>query len=155
MNDGRGWRREPTRHALAARGIRTAWRFEQALREMPLPQGEYPMYRQAVDPPNPNFYRVKNVLPYQARSWMGLAFEPDDQYNWAPTQKELIDLAEKYDGTLSGFVIMPQSGRKDARIEFDGVVLKVNRDEARKLNGDLKPSEFYFIKGEGWRFWWD
>lgn len=79
----------------------------------------------------------------------------DESQNYSPTEQEMLDIATKYNGTLEGYAIPPESGRADARVMIDGFTLPVSDATAKSLQKQYKPDEFdKTVKGE-WRFWWD
>jgi hypothetical protein len=105
---------------------------------------------------NNNYFHIKNVPPSVAKTWATgkLKVKLNERQNESPTMKEMIAIAEKYGGTLFGYVIPIESGREDARITFDGLILPVNSVIAQMLNKKYKPNEFD-KQSDGYRFWWD
>lgn len=109
---------------------------------------------------NPNriygFWYVENVPPSVAEKlFKGKPrLDPMGTQNYSPTMRRMVSLAEQYNGTLSGYVIPLESGRSDARITFDGFVLKGSDEQMKNLKRTLRPDEFDKING-GYRFWWD
>jgi hypothetical protein len=80
---------------------------------------------------------------------------PQGRQNRSPTMKKLIETCIKYQGNLSGYFIPVESGRDDARIQFDGIRLKLTSEDAKRLKRNLKPNSFRDL-GEGvYSFWWD
>jgi len=103
------------------------------------------------------YYRVENVPPKLARTLMtgNPNIDPKETQNESPTMAKMIDYAEKFKGTLEGYVIPPESGRPDARITFDGIILSKMPKDRRTLNILLGADEkMKWGKGKR-RFWWD
>ena len=80
---------------------------------------------------------------------------PEGRQNDSPTMREMVDIALKYAGTLEGYIITVESGRPDARINFDGFTIKLSKNEALELAKRLKPRNFDEFNEETFRFWWD
>jgi hypothetical protein len=81
--------------------------------------------------------------------------DPKDRQNYSPTMEKMVEIADRYDGTLEGYVITVESGRDDARITFDGFTITADESKARALAKELKPDEFVKVGRKKWRFWWD
>ena len=80
---------------------------------------------------------------------------PKDRQNSSPTMKKLVETATEYNGTLNGYCIPVESGRDDARITFDAVVLKIDKQTMLKLKRSLKPNNTSLLADGSYRFWWD
>ena len=81
--------------------------------------------------------------------------DPEDGQNDSPTEREMVDIVQKYDGTLKGYVITVESGREDARIRFDGFTIKIPKKDALEMKEKLKPNDFEELAEDTFRFWWD
>ena len=106
-----------------------------------------------------NFYNAEKVPPQVAEKLMtGYPnVNPEERHNDSPKMKDMVMLAKKYRGSLEGYVVPVESGRPDARITFDGIVLPVSMSTARKLADTFalsKPDEIDKVEG-GIRIWWD
>jgi hypothetical protein len=104
-----------------------------------------------------NYFDIQGVPPSVAKSLMtgDPNVDPNDTQNNSPTMAEMVELAEKYNGTLFGYVIPVESGRDDARITFDGVVLPVEEVVGLRLGRDLGADEADLTKDGQFRLWWD
>jgi len=79
---------------------------------------------------------------------------PEDRQNYSPTMKRMIEIVEKYGGTLDGYIVHVESGRWDARITFDAFTIRCSYKVAFELVNRLKPDDARKMK-EGFYFWWD
>jgi hypothetical protein len=157
-----GWRKEPARHALASRGISTKGKSQkhaQFLKKLDTNPFDAFWKKRTVDRYNirDKTFQFTNVTPEMAGLWMSTFpkyLDPEDVQNMSPTMKELVDLARGHGGTLGGYAIPPESGRSDARITFDEMVLPLDELQARRIQDVIRADEFEKVKG-GWRFWWD
>lgn len=106
---------------------------------------------------NDNFFYVHEVPVSKAKEMLGRPYgvNPTETQNNSPIMKDMIGLAEHHNGTLFGYVIPKESGRQDARITFDGVMLKIDDSTAQKLRDKFHPDEFSREDDGRYRFWWD
>ena len=108
-----------------------------------------------------NFYHIEAVPVKEAEKVVGMKFgaQPNDTQNMSPKVSDMIKTVKSYGGTLEGYVIPTESGRKDARVSFDGMTLDVSDDMAKVIKSEFareghSVDEFDKVAG-GWRFWWD
>lgn len=104
-----------------------------------------------------HYYRFAR-LPVDEALTMMIGYpniDPDDRQNDSPTQQELVEAAKKHGGTLEGYVIKSTSGRKDARVQIDGVELGMSKVQAEELQSLWRADEFDEVDGGRFRFWWD
>jgi len=102
-------------------------------------------------------YWFSGISPATAKYYMERFpqfMNPDEGHNDSPVMREMIALAEKYNGTIGGYAIPPESGRDDRRVTFDSLVLPIDEATAKALQTQLKADEFG-TRGNGYRFWWD
>jgi len=122
-----------------------------------------------------SYYRFEKLPVSEARKMMTGEpnVDPEDNQNSSPTTKEMIDMAAKHNGTMEGYVIPVVTKRDDARISFDGFTIRASKQEAMKLQREVKkrkhtemwegeeitwneaPDEFDEVRPGYWRFWWD
>jgi hypothetical protein len=142
---------EPERHKLQAKGIKTGNNVKLLtpyVERYELEKGKVPK----------DFFRIVNVPAFVAKKAFAgdPPLKPEDRQNESPTMKRLVEIAEKHNGKLEGYVIPKESGREDARVTFDGLTLYGDDGllEAAKLKKATHPDEFN-VSTEGIRLWWD
>ena len=137
---------EPTRHALQAKGIKTGNNADMLFR-----------YESAFGHPQnkTEFFRVDDVPASVAeKAFLGEPkLNPNGRQNDSPTMRSLVKTALEHKATLEGYVIPQESGRDDARVTFDGIVIP-KKAVAYQLKKTTHPDEFGKVKG-GYRLWWD
>jgi hypothetical protein len=88
-------------------------------------------------------------------------FDLLDRQNDSPPHKEMIEILKQHKGSLlCGYVIPATSGRVDARVSFDTILLKADELTARRMAMEeiSRPDEFDEVKIKGkkyFRLWWD
>jgi hypothetical protein len=122
-----------------------------------------------------SYYRFQKLPVSEARkmSTGEPNLELEDNQNSSPSTREMFDMAAKHNGTMEGYVIPMASGRDDARISVDGFTIRASKEDAQKLQRELKnkkhtekwegeeitwnegPDEFDEVSPGYWRFWWD
>jgi len=122
-----------------------------------------------------SYYRFEKLPLSEARKMMtgDPNINPEDGQNSSPTAREMMEIAAKHNGTMEGYVIPVSTKRDDARISFDGFTIKASKEDAMKLQRELKarkhtekwegeeitwnegPDEFNEVRPGYWRFWWD
>ncbi len=87
-----------------------------------------------------SYYRFEKLPVLKARRMAKGEpnINPEDGQNRSPTAKEMIDLAAKHNGTMEGYVIPIATKRDDARISLDGFTIRATKEEAKKLQRELK-----------------
>lgn len=164
---GRGWHKEQKRHQEAAlKGLRGRGGVV-----APPERGRTGQNLEAVKPYS-DYSRGHDYIHFKAMPASVAKklltgnpnADPDDYVNYSPTIRRMVRLAEMHGGTLEGYAIPVESGRDDARIDFDGFSLPVSLAKAQKIIQQerqedesqrvRKPDELYEIPG-GVRLWWD
>ena len=122
-----------------------------------------------------SYYRYENLPASDARKMMTGQpnIDPGDNQNRSPSSEEMVHMATKHHGTLEGYVIPKATGRDDARISIDAFTIRASKEEAMKLQDELRnrkhkeewegetitwteePDEFDEVRPGYWRFWWD
>ncbi len=162
MTKPKGWRKEPARHALAAKGVRigkggeSRAKFARTLDVNPFDAFWRHSPKENYDKRH-NYFGFSGVTPKEAEMWMAThpaVLDPGDAQNMSPTNAEMIEIAKKHRGTLFGYAIPPESGRSDARVSFEGFILPISELQALRLQNDLRADEFDKVRG-GYRYWWD
>lgn len=65
----------------------------------------------------------------------------EDASGISPKAKELVEIAGKYDGILSGYVISVSSGQPNPRISLRGFTITYTSKEMRELKKKLKGAD--------------
>lgn len=117
--------------------------------------GKY-VWKQYYKSANSEFFRVVGVPTEVAKTlyFASPPLTPNSRQNDSPKMSKMVKIAEKYNGVLEGYVIPIESKREDARVTFDGFIIKVDEKTALALKKLLKPDEFS-PQEKGYRFWWD
>ncbi len=91
----KGWRNEPGRHALAARGVRTRDKVEKQLREVR--EGEFihevEKNMQEIDHPQ----EVKNIYIFLTESDSPLVHESEELHIWIEVDEHFFELPPQWD----------------------------------------------------------
>jgi hypothetical protein len=103
-----------------------------------------------------DFLRIKNV-PWRVAKKLPKG-KPNlilsDRQNDSPDMRELLSLAEKYNGSLGGYITEPD--RFDARITFDAITLTRSLvPEELKLKLSKGADQTELIGTNKIYFWWD
>lgn len=168
-----GWRREPARHALAAKGVRSKTAVGRSIRTSKTSRknifdafwnyrweyvdsvtGEKQGYFTPAE--RANYFRFIGVPGTVARDLLNAnpaIVNLHDAQGDSPEMFEMLVIAMRNRGTLEGYVIPPESGRSDARITFDGINIP-DESVAHSIAKKYHPNEFSKESG-GWRLWWD
>jgi hypothetical protein len=75
--------------------------------------------------------------------------DPEETQNDSPTMTQMVELAEKYNGTLEGHVT------EGVDIVFEGFTIQCTRAVALGLKKSFEPDEFECLPDSWFRFWWD
>jgi hypothetical protein len=122
-----------------------------------------------------SYYRFEKLPVSEARKMVtgDPNVDPEDNQNSSPSSREIIELAARHNGTIEGYVIPVATQRDDARISLDGFTIRASKNDAMKLQRELKqrkhtemwegeettwneaPNEFDEVRPGYWRFWWD
>lgn len=92
--------------------------------------------------------------------------DAEDATDISPKAKELVEIAEQYNGTLSGYVISVSSGQPNPRISLNGFTITCSSKEMREIRKKLEEADHgpdavsaaSTRKGErlkGYTFLWD
>lgn len=65
----------------------------------------------------------------------------EDSSDISPKAKELVEIAEQYNGVLSGYVISVSSGQPNPRISLNGFTITCSNKQMRELKKKLREAE--------------
>ena len=173
-----GWRGEPGRHALAAKGIKTTTKSKAKAIHMPiahnLTQKQVDTYDKAIKGflwPNERVERTKHISPWQdmiyklgviQKPWSGrypldmkasvLGYEPDTQFHLMVTPRAFL-----YESTNQSFgrPLSPKEFKESpvfSKVSHDDITLRLKMGETLDppfLDIDWKNGEWKFIRHEG------
>lgn len=165
-----GWQREPARHSLAAKGVKTRT-LHGTTRGLSRNNNIYDVFwkhhcksydrkenADLLEKMRHDFFVFDNLPVKDAietiNQNVGIIDMKEGQGD-SPDNFTMLRIVDLHHGVLEGYVVPPESGRDDARISFTGFTIPASRDNAERMRKMYRPDEFDETTPRHFRFWWD